>query len=61
MIIIMVGPRAWLVVGPVLALVFWGAVSLVQKFDGGGGVQNALVLGCLLLATPAILASAERR
>jgi hypothetical protein len=56
-----IGPRARLAIGLVLALLFWIAVLLIQKLNWGFGVEKALVLGLLLLATPAVAALAERR
>jgi hypothetical protein len=43
-----------------VALLFWVAVALLQKFNWGLGVWKALVLAALLAAVPLVVAAAER-
>jgi hypothetical protein len=56
-----VGPRTSLALRLGAALVFWIAVLLIQKFNWGLGVEKAVVLAVLLLATPLVVVLAERR
>jgi hypothetical protein len=53
--------RAPLIIKLAVACLFWLAVALIQKFNWGLGVEKALVLAVLLLATPGVVALAERR
>ena len=44
-----------------VALLFWIAVGLIQKFNWGEGGKKALAMLAVLAATPFIVAAAERR